>query len=48
MFMSWSMSFFRPREDLFLCPQSAEAGLLAAGSALEATAQVCKGEVQSV
>jgi len=34
-------------EDVFLCPGSTEAALLAAGSVVEATSRVCAGEVQS-
>ncbi|CAJ1329166.1 unnamed protein product [Effrenium voratum] len=34
-------------DSVFLCPESTEAGLLAAGSVLEATARVCAGELQS-
>mmetsp|Transcript_77967 Transcript_77967/g.215571 ORF Transcript_77967/g.215571 Transcript_77967/m.215571 type:complete len:505 (-) Transcript_77967:254-1768(-) len=34
-------------DSVFLCPESVEAALLSAGSVLEATARVCRGEVQS-
>jgi len=44
---SFAINLCRDYNSVYLCPMSTEAGLLSAGSVIEATARVCSGEVAS-